>query len=80
MATFYNAPPLHSLTLITSIELSPSMNHFSRKPTLRQGLAPHKSEIVCEGAYELKLALPSAGAKKESGHFHADGTFHTGEH
>ena len=48
--------------------------------TAVEGLSPHKSEIVCEGAYELKLALPSAGAKKESGHFHADGTFHTGEH
>ena len=48
--------------------------------TAVEGLSPHKSEIVFEGAYELKLALPSAGAKKESGHFHADGTFHTGEH
>jgi hypothetical protein len=48
--------------------------------TAVEGLSSHKSEIVCEGAYELKLALPSAGAKKESGHFHADGTFHTGEH
>lgn len=48
--------------------------------TAVEGLSPHKSEIVCEGAYELKLALPSAGDKKESGHFHADGTFHTGEH
>ena len=48
--------------------------------TAVEGLSPHKSAIVCEGAYELKLALPSAGAKKESGHFHADGTFHTGEH
>ena len=45
-----------------------------------KGLSPERCEIVCEGAYELKLALPSAGAKKESGHFHADGTFHTGEH
>ena len=43
-------------------------------------LSPHRCEIVSEGAYELKLALPSAGAPKESGHFHADGTFHTGEH
>ena len=48
--------------------------------TAVEGLSPHKSEIVCEGGYELKLALPSAGATKESGHFHADGTFHTGEH
>ena len=60
--------------------------------TAVEGLTPHECEahaknqpshiceIVCEGAYELKLALPSADAKKESGHFHADGTFHTGEH
>ena len=60
--------------------------------TAVEGLSPHECEahakdqpshiceIVCEGAYELKLALPSADAKKESGHFHADGTFHTGEH
>lgn len=39
------------------------------------------SEIVCEGAYELKLALAAAGgAKKPAGHFHADGSFHEGEH
>lgn len=43
-------------------------------------LFPHRCEIVSEGVYELKLALPSSGAPKESGHFHADGTFHTGEH
>ena len=60
--------------------------------TAVEGLSPHECEahakdkpshiceIVCEGAYELKLALPSSDAKKESGHFHADGTFHTGEH
>lgn len=41
---------------------------------------PHRCEIVSEGAYELKLALPSAGESKPAGHFHADGTFHEGEH
>jgi hypothetical protein len=60
----------------TAVEgLSP----HAKNPHTRD-LAPFRCEIVCEGAYELKLALPSAGDKKESGHFHADGTFHTGEH
>lgn len=31
--------------------------------------------VVTDGAYELKLAMPSGGEKK-AGHFHADGTFH----
>jgi biotin carboxyl carrier protein len=38
-----------------------------------------KVEIVSDGVYELRLALPD-GEKKTSGHFHADGTFHDGEH
>jgi hypothetical protein len=38
-----------------------------------------KAEIVSDGVYELRLALPD-GEKKTSGHFHADGTFHDGEH
>ncbi len=42
---------------------------------------PHTDhlDVVVEGAYELKLALPS-GSSAPAGHFHADGTFHTGEH
>lgn len=35
-------------------------------------------EVVSEGAYELRLALPS-GDSKPAGHFHADGTFHEGK-
>ncbi len=36
-------------------------------------------EVVSEGVYELRHALPSAGGeKKEAGHFHADGQFHAG--
>ena len=31
--------------------------------------------VVTDGAYELKLVLPS-GAEKKAGHFHADGSFH----
>ena len=37
-------------------------------------------EVVTDGAYELKLAQPQGGDAKPSGHFHADGTFHEGEH
>lgn len=60
----------------TAVEgLSP----HAKNPHTRD-LFPHRCEIVCEGAYELKLALPSAGESKPSGHFHADGTFHDGEH
>ena len=47
--------------------------------TAVEGL-PHHCEVVSEGVYELKLALPSAGNAKSAGHFHADGTFHEGEH
>ena len=37
--------------------------------------------VVLDGAYELKLAAPSASApKKTAGHFHADGQFHEGKH
>lgn len=47
--------------------------------TAVEGLADG-TEVVCAGAYELKLALPSANAAKPAGHFHADGQFHEGEH
>ena len=34
-------------------------------------------EVVSQGVYELRHALPAvSGAKKAAGHFHADGTFH----
>ena len=34
-------------------------------------------EVVSQGVYELRHALPAAGGEKKSaGHFHADGTFH----
>ncbi len=38
------------------------------------------AEVVRHGAYELKLALQSGGSAAPTGHFHADGTFHAGEH
>lgn len=47
--------------------------------TAVEGLPSGSCEVVSEGAYELKLALPSAGGSKSAGHFHADGTFHEGE-
>ncbi len=40
----------------------------------------HPFEVVTDGAYELKLAQPQGGNAKPAGHFHADGTFHEGEH
>jgi cobalt-zinc-cadmium efflux system membrane fusion protein len=38
--------------------------------------------VVLTGAYELKLATPSAAGsnKKAAGHFHADGVFHEAKH
>lgn len=36
------------------------------------------ASVVTKGAYELKLALAD-GATKPAGHFHADGTFHSGD-
>ena len=35
-------------------------------------------EVVSQGVYELRHALPAIGEKKAAGHFHADGTFHAG--
>jgi len=35
-------------------------------------------EIVLDGSYELMLA--SSSVSQEGGHFHADGTFHAGDH
>ena len=48
--------------------------------TAVEGLPSRHCEVVGDGAYELKLALPAAGGNKPSGHFHADGVFHEGEH
>ena len=48
--------------------------------TAVDGLPSRHCEVVSDGAYELKLALPAAGGNKPSGHFHADGTFHEGDH
>ena len=37
-------------------------------------------EVVKEGVYMLKLAFEEKPQEKPVGHYHADGTFHTGEH
>ena len=37
-------------------------------------------EVVLDGAYELKLATETGGATPRGGHFHADGSFHAGDH
>lgn len=45
-----------------------------------EGLEPG-AEVVVQGLYELRQALPSSGEKKRAaGHFHADGKFHAGGH
>ena len=43
------------------------------RPTIERALRELKREGLID-------ARAGSGAKKESGHFHADGTFHTGEH
>lgn len=43
------------------------------------GLPEGHCEVVSKGAYELKLATATSG-KNTAGHFHADGTFHEGDH
>ncbi len=42
---------------------------------------PHAAKIVVKGGQELRQLLPTAAAAaKKPGHFHADGSFHEGEH
>lgn len=43
------------------------------------GLPEGHIEVVSKGAYQLKLAASDSG-KSSAGHFHADGTFHEGDH
>jgi hypothetical protein len=67
----------HDATRFIAVPVTPkeSANGW----TAVEGLPAENLEIVREGAYELKLALPG-GETKAAGHFHADGTFHEGEH
>lgn len=48
------------------------------KWTKVEGL-PNNAEVVVDGVYELKLAI-LGDKSKNTGHFHADGTFHDGDH
>lgn len=43
------------------------------------GLPGGHIDVVSKGAYQLKLAATSSG-RSAAGHFHADGTFHEGDH
>lgn len=47
--------------------------------TAVEGLPSGTVRVVRDGAYELKTAL-AEGNSAPAGHFHADGTFHEGEH
>jgi hypothetical protein len=68
----------HDAERFIAISVTPGVN--GEGWTAVEGLPPGHCEVVSDGAYELKLSLPSAGGSKPSGHFHADGTFHEGEH
>ena len=47
--------------------------------TAVEGLPHDRCEVVANGAYGLKTETMSS-SQKPSGHFHADGSFHEGEH
>jgi multidrug efflux pump subunit AcrA (membrane-fusion protein) len=36
-------------------------------------------EIILDGAFQLMLASTQSGGTPAGGHFHADGTFHSGD-
>lgn len=67
----------HDETRFLAIPVTPLMSGGGW--TAVDGLPAGNAYVVREGAYELKLALQS-GEAKPSGHFHADGVFHEGEH
>lgn len=46
---------------------------------IRSGLGEGE-EVVIDGVYQLKLASTTSGQSTKAGHFHADGTWHEGEH
>ncbi|MDJ0740165.1 MAG: efflux RND transporter periplasmic adaptor subunit [Gammaproteobacteria bacterium] len=58
----------------TVADLGPS---DGRWVTVYSGVGEN-DEVVVDGVYQLKLA--TTGQQVEAGHFHADGTFHEGEH
>lgn len=61
------------------IAISVSTGSRSGGWTAVKGLPEGHCEVVSKGAHELRLAASSSG-KNTAGHFHADGTFHEGEH
>lgn len=61
----------------TAISIPSSAHDTHHSSCISHG---HHIEVVTEGAYELKLAHSQSSEAKPAGHFHADGTFHEGEH
>ena len=62
--------------VIRSVTPGATANGWSEVKDLAAG-----TEVVVQGLYELRQALPQAGAaKRVAGHFHADGKFHAGGH
>ncbi len=56
--------------------MGPGNDHWV---TIQSGLA-EGNEVVIDGIYELKLASSKNNAGTDGGHFHADGSYHEGEH
>lgn len=72
---FFRRDPNDPDAVIRTIaDLGPSDGRFV---TVYSGLA-EGDEVVVDGVYQLKLA--TTGQDVKAGHFHADGTFHEGEH
>ena len=67
----------HDATRFICVPVTPGLSAAGW--TAVEGLPSHATEVVTDGAYELKLALPG-NAQKPAGHFHADGVYHEGEH
>ena len=67
----------HNPERFIAVSVTPGLNGGGW--TALEGLPSPDCEIVQTGVYELKLAVQT-GETKSAGHFHADGTFHEGEH
>ena len=67
----------HDATRFICVPVTPGLSAAGW--TAVEGLPSPTTEVVTDGAYELKLALPG-NAPKPAGHFHADGVYHEGEH
>ncbi len=72
---FFRRDPKDPNNVIRTVaDLGPS---DGRWVTIYSGLA-EGDEVVLDGVYQLKLA--TSRTENKTGHFHADGTFHDGEH